>query len=536
MSESNREEQGRPEWYERLRADGEFPGRTFTADQMTSIERRAASRVTGSKQRALRIGAIACVMTLALVFVVIGQYGSIGEKGQSPAVASPEPVPTASTTPTETAQPVSFLRGPVHVLTEPAAHSGIAFEANGTTQYVLGASYGEYIQVTGEQGTGWIPRWYVEGQFDSIAVEPATTPYFIVNRPVSYRMYPDQPVPTGFELWTGKVVRIVNRYKDWVDVQVMTYDSAYSDNKWVREDELIPYDESRAREGYVTVDTTLYDEGRQTDRTLLKGEPVYVQEEDGERYLILAAGGISGYIDKSCFRQNPFIVSEGTSTLLKGPVGVLPQPQPFANFHVFEANGTDPYSVVDAHADYVRIADHNGNAGWIPAWYLVDEGDPGDRIESVAEPYPMIVGKPVAYRLYPDEPTPSGFELWAGKVVNVIRTFGDDWLEIQVVTYDSPYMENKWVRKDELIPYEDGKAKEGLVYPSRQTVTLYDENGEAQQELPALTPVYIEGEQGDRYRVTAGGGMNGYMNKEDFLPNPFSLKVIDQSNIEELGL
>ncbi|MFD0674794.1 hypothetical protein [Cohnella sp. GCM10027633] len=358
MSESNREEQGRPEWYERLRADEEFPGRTFTADAMDRIERRALSGEAGRSAMWLRWSGIGGGIVVAGLAVWLTLAGPLSGNGKPEGQAAE-------------------VRGPL---------------------------VGDY--------------WPIES--------------------------PELPIHSG---------------------------------------------------------------------------PLPLPSPSPES-------------------QSSSSPSQEVQTVyfLKGPVLALPESQPYATFAVFEGNGTDTYTVADRAAEHAKIVDANGNAGWIPAWYLVDEGDTGERVETVAESYPMIVDKPVTYRLYPDEPTPSGFELWAGKVVNVIRTFGDDWLEIQVVTYDSPYMENKWVRKDELIPYEDGKAKEGLVYPSRQTVTLYNVNGEAQQELPPLTTVYIEGEQGDRYRVTAGGGVGGYMNKEDFLPNPFSMKVIDQSNIEELGL
>lgn len=214
---------------------------------------------------------------------------------------------------------------------------------------------------------------------------------------------------------------------------------------------------------------------------------------------------------------------------LKAPVRAQPESQPYASRVSFEGNTTDTYYIEESAGDHVKLIDPYGNAGWVPRWYIVGESPTNDRVQEIAEPYPMIVDKPVTYRLYPDEPTPSGFELWAGKVVNVVRTYGDDWLEIEIITYDSPYLENKWLRKDELIPYEASKAREG--YTSHLAI-LYDENGRELQSLPLITYVYINGEQGDRYWVTAGGGISGYIDKTDFIPDPFSfsinVKVVDQ--------
>ncbi|MFC5530043.1 hypothetical protein [Cohnella yongneupensis] len=227
-----------------------------------------------------------------------------------------------------------------------------------------------------------------------------------------------------------------------------------------------------------------------------------------------------------------------TVYFLKGPVQALPESQPYASRSIFEGNTTNTYGVAEIAGEYVKIVNDAGEAGWIPSWYLVGEGDTGERVQPVDETYDMIVDKPVTYRLYPGEPEPSGFELWSGKVVHVVREY-EGWVEIIVVTYDSPYVENKWVRKDELIPYDETKAKEGLVFRKEMKgnivpkFILYDETGKETQELPALTRVYIQGEKNGRYWITAGGGLSGYLDKKDFIPNPFIFKVIDQSGEAE---
>lgn len=529
----NEPREGRPGWYERLRTDDAFPGPTFTADHKGKIEQRALSGEKPSRRLSLRYGMVACVIVLALAFVAMRQFGAIGDKGLAPAGGDPEPIPTASVMPISKVELVSTLKGFVNALPEPVAYSGFVFEANRTELYNIGEIDGEYIQITGKEGTGWIPKWYVKDESTTALIEPILKPeYLIVDKPVTYRMYPEQPKPTGFELRPGQVVKVLNKYEGWVDVQVMTYDSAYWDNKWVREDELHPYDDGMAKEGYLNSEIVLYDEGRQYDQTLPEGTIVLIQGEKDGRYLILATGGVSGYIDKAKFSPNPFLAQTKRHEeeakpkfYLKGPARALPESQPYANHVIFEGNTTDTYTVAETAADFSKIVDKEGQSGWIPSWYLVGPDDNGVREQTLAEPYVMLVDKPVTYRLYPDEPTPTGFELWSGKVVQVVGTYGDDWLEINVVTYDSPYMENKWVRKDELIPYDAGKAKEGYIGTAGAQISG-EEGG--QQELPLLTRVYIEREEGDRYWVTAGGGAAGYLNKADFAPNPFNIKVVDQ--------
>lgn len=216
-----------------------------------------------------------------------------------------------------------------------------------------------------------------------------------------------------------------------------------------------------------------------------------------------------------------------TAFLVKGTVQALQKPQPFGSSAVFTADPEGYYWIADSSGqDYVQIVDLKGAKGWVPLWYMTSDLEKAGSIEQLQEPYEMIVAKPVEYRLYPEEPEPSGFELWPGKVVQVVSKYGDDWVEVNVVTYDSPYAGSKWVRIDELIPYEESKAKEGFVFAP--DAMLYDEKGAAQQVLPVLTNVYIEGEQGDRYKVIASGGINGYLDKMDFVANPFTITVSDQ--------
>jgi len=216
---------------------------------------------------------------------------------------------------------------------------------------------------------------------------------------------------------------------------------------------------------------------------------------------------------------------------LKGAVRALLFPGFFASGVSFEADPSASYALLETDGDYARIRNRDGEEGWIPRWYLLNEEEAKstERIKPLEQPYEMIVTLPATYHLSPGGTESSGFELWPGKVVQVVATFGN-WVEVNFVTYDSPYAENKWMMLNDgtLVPYEDDKAKEGYVYPAGETTPLYDENGAKQDELRPLTNVYIRGELGDRYLVTAAGGVSGYMEKTDFRPNPYSIKVVDQ--------
>jgi len=210
---------------------------------------------------------------------------------------------------------------------------------------------------------------------------------------------------------------------------------------------------------------------------------------------------------------------------LKGEVETSDTPQQFWTYSAFVAELAQLYSIAEVDGEFSRIVAADGQSGWIPSWYLISELEQHALIEKVNEPYEMIVDKPVAYRLYPDELKPQGFELWEGKVVQVVKTLGD-WVAVKIITYDSPYMGDKWLRKDELIAYDVSRAREG--YCNLNTV-LYDENGVAGEQILGLDMLYIKGEQDGRYHITVAGGISGYIDKADFIPNPFSLKIVNQS-------
>lgn len=537
MSELNEE---RPEWYERLRTDDAFPGRTFAPEAMDRIERRARAGEYRWRRFRWRIGAAcaaACVIALAAWFVAAGPLRQ-GDASvlriatpNSPAVTGPgEPAPTASST---VESHLAFqVKGIVEALAEPRTAAASVFVAKpGEYYWIADTSGQDYAQIVAGNGAeGWVPVWYLTddpGRAGSI--ERLAEPYvMLVDKPITYRLYPDEPVPGGLELSSGKVVQVVGTYgDDWLEIEALAYDnSPHLENKWIRGEEVVAYDESRAREGYASSGAKLYDIDGKVKQALPEGTTFFIKGDIGGRYWILMQGGVSGYIDKADFKPNPFAARKTSSIVkyLKGDVMVHTGPGPNGAYSPFVALPTETYSIGETRDGYVQITDGAGQTGWIPEWYATDE-ESGHRVSRFDDPYVRIVDKPVKYRMYPGEQTPSGFELWAGKVVQVVGRY-ENWLEINVVTYDSPYAENKWVREDELIPYEDNMANEG--YTGMQDVPLYDEDGKETQKITPITYVYIEGEQGDRYRIIAAGGISGYIDKEDFVPNPFSFKVVDQ--------
>lgn len=222
---------------------------------------------------------------------------------------------------------------------------------------------------------------------------------------------------------------------------------------------------------------------------------------------------------------------EPTSALqlysLKSEVEVLEQPEAYTSVpSLFVAHPGPYYMVKDRRNGFVQVTNVVSSqwpaTGWIPEWYL--RTDEASAQAEEVEPYQLIVASPAAFRLYPDEPQPSGFELEPGKVVQVTARYGD-WMRVNIVTYDSPYAGDKWVPASALEPWDPEKAKEGLL---RAGAKVYTEDGREKEAPPALEPIQLGGEATDgRYWIGAPGGYAGLIDKADFMPGPF-VKVVNQ--------
>jgi hypothetical protein len=148
-------------------------------------------------------------------------------------------------------------------------------------------------------------------------------------------------------------------------------------------------------------------------------------------------------------------------------------------------------------------------------WYLTRDKD--ETAVNAVTPYLMLVMNPVAFSLSPMEDVPTGFKLSAGKVVRVIKEYAD-WVCIEIVTYDQPYGGEFWLRKSELMDWDPALAKEGIV---REGADVQDSKRDPAQ-LNSWNSVIIEEVMEDgRYRIGAAGGFVGFIQSQDFIPNPF---------------
>ncbi|MBC7075584.1 MAG: hypothetical protein H5T98_05860 [Syntrophomonadaceae bacterium] len=197
-------------------------------------------------------------------------------------------------------------------------------------------------------------------------------------------------------------------------------------------------------------------------------------------------------------------IKKGETFTVKGSVGASKEPFSYSVLKpkFFICSG-DKVTVIDIQDKFAKV-DLDGSVGWIPSWYLTK----GDAEIHITRSKEMIVKTPTEFYLYPSEKEPSGFLLEPGKVVHVIKEY-EDWYSVDLMTYDQPYVGDKWIKKAFLSDFNPKLAKEGYV-----------EGSKLGQGMPT-TCVLICGEKDSMYEVSAAGGLTATIKKEDFNPNPY---------------
>lgn len=177
----------------------------------------------------------------------------------------------------------------------------------------------------------------------------------------------------------------------------------------------------------------------------------------------------------------------------------------------------EEYTVEETKGDFVRIKSGD-KTGWIPAWYLSDNAkDIVDR-----KPYLMIIKDTTPLWLYPNEQEPDMYcFLSEGRVVQVAGTY-KDWCRVNFMTLEASNWGDRWVKKADTIPYDPKYSKEGIV---KEGATFYDEKFEVKDGYTS----YVQINSGELinngviyYQFTGVGGFDGYIKKDDFIPNPFT--------------
>ncbi|MEK3884282.1 hypothetical protein [Paenibacillus sp. PL2-23] len=211
--------------------------------------------------------------------------------------------------------------------------------------------------------------------------------------------------------------------------------------------------------------------------------------------------------------EGPQLTSE--RHYVKGAAEAYEEPDYFPmNEPVFTVQPGMKLEVMEIKAGFARV-ERDGESGWINEWYLTADSE--DRSVTTIEPYVMLIGQPISIRSHPGGNEWPPYRLEPGKVVRVMKEY-ENWVSIDIVTYDQPFGGEMWVEKAELDPWHPDLAKEGIL---RQGAMVFNEDGST-EELSLFNVVMVEEKLSNgQYRISAPGGLNGYMDARDFVPNPF---------------
>ena len=182
----------------------------------------------------------------------------------------------------------------------------------------------------------------------------------------------------------------------------------------------------------------------------------------------------------------------------------------------------EEYIVESINSKYVKIKS-NGKEGWIPGWYLTEEASKVKKSESVFK----LIKNSTSLSIYPNEINPEDnkdpnliLTLEEGCVVKVIGEY-NDWYNVKFIQYVAGIWGDRWIKKETSTDYDYRLSKEGL---TKSGTTIYDMGlNQTEESYHGVARVKSEkiNDKGTFYLIRGIAGVNGYIKKEDFNPNPF---------------
>lgn len=213
------------------------------------------------------------------------------------------------------------VKGYTYALASPSYWTAEApvFEVRPDQAYPTLESTAQFVRIQDGEQTGWVGAWYIEtDEKPADIIQQAIWHEVVVVQPTMFYAYPNTDAPTGYELPSGKIVRILAEYEDWVNVDFMLYAEPMSGDKWIPKHALSSeFDRQLAKEGFVRfagIGSYIYSDeaGMQPKEHITTLVAVFIEEETDATYRISAPGGRSGYIRKTDFIPNPFSLGSGT--------------------------------------------------------------------------------------------------------------------------------------------------------------------------------------------------------------------------------
>ncbi|MEY9096384.1 hypothetical protein [Paenibacillus sp. RC84] len=317
----------KPEWYDKLKS-GPFTRKTFTMDDIYSIEQKAAESAPGGRirklvirkrRRTLPVLAAVLLCLAAAAFLFHGELVPAVTKAW-PGIVKPTEPPQATIPPLQQETGPFYLKGDATAVSEPEAFGDEETDAtvNSENPITVLEKRNGFVKI-GEKR--WIPEWYLNKDADKRLKEvrlsqflrerpvvTMTAPYYgVIVQGVNFSLYPGEPKPSGGVLKYGRVVQVIRDYRDWVCVNVFSYDGReYAGDKWVPKENVGVYDSSVAQEGLLKKRVEALSPS-DTAAYLVPGARVVIEGETDGLYMIRSQSTYTAKINKSDFLPNPFL-------------------------------------------------------------------------------------------------------------------------------------------------------------------------------------------------------------------------------------
>lgn len=182
-------------------------------------------------------------------------------------------------------------------------------------------------------------------------------------------------------------------------------------------------------------------------------------------------------------------------------------------------SGGTEVSIIEHKKDWAMI-EVNGQRGWIPKWYLIDENNKLC-LKEVNSDY-MVVRSNCQGLLYPGGP--SLLELTKGSLVQPLL-YWNEWSKVSIMQFSIPGVSEIWVKGKVLATVSEIEPKQGYLRPGSQAYNVldYDKISATQpEEITYPMPVSIEDKRGDFTCVSAPGGWYGWVKSKDISYSRFN--------------
>lgn len=119
------------------------------------------------------------------------------------------------------------------------------------------AGNGDWLLVEVQGQSGWLPSWYIINENDANSLASIQSDYMVVKANVPGFLNPGGP--PIMELEKGRLVKPTLRWREWVQVSIISYSTPNISTVWIKDEFLGTSAEVKPIEGFLRVGSPTYD-------------------------------------------------------------------------------------------------------------------------------------------------------------------------------------------------------------------------------------------------------------------------------------